>query len=39
MKAQTMSMYKSNSTEFMERRVYNGQLGLVIKLDFDEKSV
>ena len=38
MKAQTMSMYKSNSTEFMERRVYNGQLGLVIKLDFDEKK-
>ncbi|MFV7790525.1 AAA family ATPase [Aliarcobacter lanthieri] len=38
MKAQTMSMYKSNSTEYMERRVYNGQLGLVIKLDFDEQK-
>ncbi len=38
MKAQTMSMYKSNSTEFMERRVYNGQLGLIIKLDFEDKK-
>ncbi|MDX3960055.1 AAA family ATPase [Aliarcobacter skirrowii] len=38
MKAQTMSMYKSNSSEYMERRVYNGQLGLIIKLDFDEQK-
>ncbi|RBQ26072.1 exodeoxyribonuclease V subunit alpha [Arcobacter sp. CECT 9188] len=38
MKAQTMNMYKSNSTEYMERRVYNGQLGLIIKLDFDEQK-
>ncbi|MFW0693398.1 AAA family ATPase [Aliarcobacter butzleri] len=38
MKAQTMSMYKSGSTDFLERRVYNGQLGLIIKLDFEEEK-
>jgi len=37
MKAQSMSMYKSNSSEYIQRRVYNGQLGLIIKLDFDER--
>jgi exodeoxyribonuclease V alpha subunit len=36
MRAQTMSMYKSGSSDFLERRVYNGQLGLIIKLDFEE---
>ena len=40
MKAQTMSMYKNASTEFLERRVFNGQLGLIIKIDFeDEKCI
>lgn len=38
MRAQTMSMYKSGSSDFLERRVYNGQLGLIIKLDFDEEK-
>jgi exodeoxyribonuclease V alpha subunit len=38
MRAQTMSMYKSNSTDFLEKRVYNGQLGLIIKLDFEEEK-
>ncbi|MFY9075117.1 AAA family ATPase [Malaciobacter mytili] len=38
MKCQTMSMYKSNSIDFIERRVFNGQLGLIIKLDFEEKK-
>ncbi len=38
MKCQTMSMYKSNSLDFIERRVFNGQLGLIIKLDFEEKK-
>ncbi|QKF82262.1 AAA family ATPase [Halarcobacter ebronensis] len=38
MKAQTMQMYKSNSTEYLEKRVFNGQLGLIIKLDFDESQ-
>ncbi|PLY05129.1 MAG: exodeoxyribonuclease V subunit alpha [Arcobacter sp.] len=36
MKSQTMQMYKTGSTEFLERRVFNGQLGLIIKLDFEE---
>ena len=36
MKAQTMQMYKSGSTEYLEKRVFNGQLGLIIKLDFEE---
>ncbi len=36
MKAQTMQMYKTGSTEFLEKRVFNGQLGLIIKLDFEE---
>ncbi|WP_228135613.1 ATP-dependent DNA helicase [Halarcobacter anaerophilus] len=36
MKAQTMQMYKTNSTEYLEKRVFNGQLGLIIKLDFEE---
>lgn len=38
MKCQTMNMYKSNSQDFLERRVFNGQLGLIIKLDFDDKK-
>jgi len=38
MKAQTMSMYKSGSTDFLEKRVFNGQLGLIIKLDFEEEK-
>lgn len=40
MKAQTMIMYKNASSEFLERRVFNGQLGLIIKIDFeDEKCI
>ena len=38
MKAQTMSMYKQGSLDFLEKRVFNGQLGLIIKLDFEEKK-
>jgi len=38
MKSQTMQMYKTGSTEYMERRVFNGQLGLIIKLDFEENK-
>lgn len=38
MKAQTMSMYKSGSSDFLEKRVFNGQLGLIIKLDFEENK-
>ncbi len=36
MKAQTMQMYKTGSSEYLEKRVFNGQLGLIIKLDFEE---
>ncbi|MEA1914943.1 MAG: AAA family ATPase [Campylobacterota bacterium] len=38
MQAQTMNMYKQGSTEFIEKRVFNGQLGLIIKIDFEEKK-
>ncbi|RXJ97353.1 exodeoxyribonuclease V subunit alpha [Malaciobacter molluscorum] len=38
MKCQTMQMYKANSQDFMEKRVFNGQLGLIIKLDFDDRK-
>ncbi len=38
MRAQTMSMYKSGSSDFLEKRVFNGQLGLIIKLDFEEEK-
>ena len=36
MKAQTMQMYKTGSSEYLEKRVFNGQLGLIIKLDFED---
>ncbi|MDY0364379.1 MAG: AAA family ATPase [Arcobacteraceae bacterium] len=39
MKTQTMSMYKNGSSEFIEKRVFNGQLGLVIKIDFDDEKL
>ncbi|WP_419769799.1 MAG: AAA family ATPase [Candidatus Marinarcus sp.] len=35
MKSQTMQMYKTGSLEFLEKRVFNGQLGMIIKLDFE----
>jgi exodeoxyribonuclease V alpha subunit len=38
MRSQTMSMYKSGSSDFIEKRVFNGQLGLIIKLDFEENK-
>ena len=39
MKAQTMSRYKQGSTEFVEKRVFNGQLGMVIKIDHDASKI
>jgi len=36
MKAQSMSMYKSGSSDYLQKRVFNGQLGLIIKLNFEE---
>jgi exodeoxyribonuclease V alpha subunit len=38
MKVLSMSDYKSGKTDFVEKRIYNGQLGMIIKLDFDEKK-
>jgi len=38
MKAKTMSMYKNGSSDFVEKRVFNGQLGMIIKLDFDNSK-
>ncbi|WP_428023097.1 SF1B family DNA helicase RecD2 [Arcobacter sp.] len=38
MRAQTMQMYRTGSNDFLERRVFNGQLGLIIKLDFEENK-
>ena len=38
MKALSMSDYKSGKTDFVEKRIFNGQLGMIIKLDFDEKK-
>jgi len=38
MKAQTMQMYRTGSTEYLEKRVFNGQLGLIIKLDFEDNK-
>ena len=38
MKCQTMSMYRSKSLDFVEKRVFNGQLGLIIKLDAEERK-
>ncbi len=39
MKAQTMKSYKSGSHEFMEKRVFNGQLGMVIKIDHENTKL
>ena len=38
MKAQSMSDYKKGSIDFVEKRIFNGQLGMIIKLDFDESK-
>ena len=38
MRAQTMQMYRTGSSDYLERRVFNGQLGLIIKLDFEESK-
>ncbi len=39
MKSQTMKVYKNGSTEFTEKRVFNGQLGMVIKIDHETKKL
>ncbi|MEA3315824.1 MAG: AAA family ATPase [Campylobacterota bacterium] len=39
MKAQTMRDYKSGSSEFSQKRVFNGQLGMVIKIDHKNSTL
>ena len=39
MKAQTMKVYKQGSTEFVEKRVFNGQLGMIIKVDHSSSKL
>lgn len=38
MKVQTLEAYKGKSDEFYEKRVFNGMLGIVIKIDFEEQQ-
>ncbi len=39
MKAKTMSAYKNDSIDFVEKRVFNGQLGMVIKVDHEASKL
>jgi exodeoxyribonuclease V alpha subunit len=38
MKVQSMEEYKKGSINFIEKRIFNGQLGMIIKLDFDNNK-
>jgi exodeoxyribonuclease V alpha subunit len=38
MKTQSMYEYKNKSTEYKEKRIFNGMLGMIIKLDFEQKK-
>jgi exodeoxyribonuclease V alpha subunit len=38
MKSLSMSEYKKGSDDFSERRIFNGMLGMIIKIDFDESK-
>ena len=38
MKSLSMSQYKSGSIDFIDKRIFNGMLGMIIKLDFEEKK-
>jgi len=39
MKAKTMKCYKAGDPDFVEKRVFNGQLGMVIKVDHDTSKL
>jgi len=39
MKSQTMKTYRNGSNEFVEKRVFNGQLGMVMKIDHENKKL
>jgi len=38
MNSLTMSEYKQNSDEFAQRRIFNGMLGMIIKLDYQNSK-
>jgi len=38
MKSLSMQQYKDGSDDFIDRRIFNGMLGMIIKLDFDNKQ-
>ncbi|VAY87362.1 RecD-like DNA helicase YrrC [hydrothermal vent metagenome] len=38
MKTQSMNEYKKGSIDFVEKRIFNGQLGMIIKLDFENSK-
>lgn len=37
MKSLRMGEYKNNSTNFHEKRIFNGMLGMIIKMDFEQE--
>jgi len=39
MKAQSMKFYKAGNPDFVEKRVFNGQLGMVIKVDHEKSKL
>jgi exodeoxyribonuclease V alpha subunit len=39
MKAKTQASYKSGHGDFVEKRVFNGQLGMVIKIDHENQKL
>ncbi|BFU77399.1 ATP-dependent RecD-like DNA helicase [Arcobacter sp. 15-2] len=39
MKAQSMKFYKAGNPDFVEKRVFNGQLGMVIKVDYEKSKL
>ena len=38
MKSLSMTQYKSGNTDYVDKRIFNGMLGMIIKLDFEEKK-
>ncbi len=38
MKTLSMNEYKKGSNEYKEKRIYNGMLGMIIKLDFEQNK-
>ncbi|MEA3288700.1 MAG: AAA family ATPase [Campylobacterota bacterium] len=39
MKAKTLQAYRSGQGDFVEKRVFNGQLGMIIKIDHENKKL